>query len=84
MAAELRELVELAEEAREGADPEQFLLSDCEFWRHYFRAQPDRHASMVSHLDPLAAVRAGDEDAAERAMPEHLARSRVLLDALFR
>lgn len=107
----LRELVERAESARDEADPEQFLLADCEvhlglcrlagnrwlsgpteqlllqnlrFWRHYFRAQPNRQASMVSHLDALAAVQAGDEDAAELAMREHLARSRALLDALFR
>ena len=111
LSIELRDLVDRAESARDVADPEQFLLADCEvhlglcrlagnrwlsgptqqlllhnlrFWRHYFRAVPTRKASMVSHLDALAAVEAGDEDAAERAMREHLTHSRALLDALFR
>jgi DNA-binding GntR family transcriptional regulator len=108
---ELRVRVRAAEQARDGTDPEAFLLADCEvhlalvrlanngwlahptqqlllhnlrFWRHYFRAQPDRQASMVSHVDLLEAVERGDEDAAEAAMREHLTRSRGLLDALFR
>jgi DNA-binding GntR family transcriptional regulator len=111
LVAELGSLIERAEAARDEADPEQFLLRDCEvhlglcriagngwlsgptqqlllhnlrFWRRYFRAQPERQTSMVSHLDLLAAVSAGDEDAAEAAMREHLTRSRALLDALFR
>lgn len=63
---------------------QQLLLHNLRFWRHYFRAQPNRQASMVSHLDLLAAVSAGHEDGAETAMREHLSRSRALLDALFR
>ncbi len=108
--ADLRRLVQAADQAREVTDSEAFLRDDhavhaflihlvrnqllqdaadrlllhnLRFWRSYWAARPARLGTMISHSDLLSALEAGDPDAAEAAMREHIARSRQLLHADF-
>jgi DNA-binding GntR family transcriptional regulator len=60
---------------------DRLLLHNLRFWRSYWSARPAQLASMMSHDDLLAALEAGDPDAAEAAMREHLGASRQLLHA---
>jgi DNA-binding GntR family transcriptional regulator len=60
---------------------DRLLLHNLRFWRSYWSTRPARMTTMISHADLLAALRAGDPEAAEAAMREHIARSRQLLHA---
>ena len=60
---------------------DRLLLHNLRFWRSYWSTRPARMTTMISHADLLAALQAGDPDAAEAAMREHIARSRQLLHA---
>lgn len=62
---------------------DRLLLHNLRFWRSYWSARPARMTTMISHADLLSALQAGDADAAEAAMREHIARSRQLLHADF-
>jgi DNA-binding GntR family transcriptional regulator len=60
---------------------DRLLLHNLRFWRSYWAARPAQQATMISHDDLLTALEAGDADAAEAAMREHIAQSRQLLQA---
>jgi DNA-binding GntR family transcriptional regulator len=60
---------------------DRLLLHNLRFWRSYWSTRPARMTTMISHADLLTALQAGDADAAEAAMREHIARSRQLLHA---
>jgi DNA-binding GntR family transcriptional regulator len=62
---------------------DRLLLHNLRFWRSYWAARPARLATMISHDALLTALEAGDPDAAEAAMREHIAASRQLLHATF-
>lgn len=59
------------------------LLNNLRFWRSYWASRPAQHATMISHDDLLAALDAHDPDLAEKAMREHIAASRQLLQSSF-
>ena len=58
---------------------DRLLLHNLRFWRTYWAARPARVATMISHDVLLRALEAGDAEAAEAAMRDHLAASRQLL-----
>jgi DNA-binding GntR family transcriptional regulator len=58
---------------------DRLLLHNLRFWRSYWATRPARPATMIPHDTLLAALEAGDPDAAEAAMREHIALSRRLL-----
>jgi DNA-binding GntR family transcriptional regulator len=60
---------------------DRLLLHNLRFWRSYWSTRPARMTTMISHADLLTALQAGDAEAAEAAMREHIARSRQLLHA---
>lgn len=60
---------------------DRLLLHNLRFWRSYWSSRPAQMATMISHADLLRALEAGDPEAAEAAMREHIARSRALLHA---
>lgn len=62
---------------------ELLLLHNLRFWRSYWSARPAQKASMLSHRPLLAALKARDPDAAERAMRKHIQQSRQLLSSAF-
>lgn len=62
---------------------ELLLMHNLRFWRSYWSTRPAQPASMLSHRPLLAALRARDPDAAERAMRKHIQQSRQLLASAF-
>jgi DNA-binding GntR family transcriptional regulator len=62
---------------------DRLLMHNLRFWRTYWASRPAQHATMISHADLLAALECGDADRSERAMREHLAASRRLVQASF-
>lgn len=62
---------------------ELLLMHNLRFWRSYWSTRPAQPASMLSHEPLLAALRAREPDAAERAMREHIQQSRQLLASAF-
>lgn len=62
---------------------DRLLMHNLRFWRTYWASRPAQHATMISHAALLAALEAGDADRAERAMRDHLAASRRLVQASF-
>lgn len=62
---------------------ELLLMHNLRFWRSYWSTRPAQPASMLSHGPLLAALKARDPDAAERAMREHIQQSRQLLASAF-
>jgi len=63
---------------------ERLLQHSLRFWRSYWTTHEPRGAAMLSHAELIDAVAAGDSDAAERAMREHLAVSRGTIQDAFR
>jgi len=62
---------------------DRLLMHNLRFWRTYWASRPAQHATMISHAGLLAALEARDADRSERAMREHLAASRRLVQASF-
>ncbi len=62
---------------------DRLLLHNLRFWRSYWASRPAQHATMITHADLLAALEDHDAERAERAMREHIAASRQLLQASF-
>jgi DNA-binding GntR family transcriptional regulator len=62
---------------------DRLLLHNLRFWRTYWASRPAQHATMISHASLLAALESHDSEQAEKAMREHLAASRQLLQASF-
>jgi len=62
---------------------ERLLQHNLRFWRSYWATRPTQHSSMLSHADLLTALEARDCEAAERAMRNHIASSRELLQGVF-
>lgn len=62
---------------------ERLLQHNLRFWRSYWASRPAQHSSMLSHEPLLSALEARDPEAAERAMREHIAVSRELLQDVF-
>ncbi|MDT4924786.1 MAG: GntR family transcriptional regulator, rspAB operon transcriptional repressor [Pseudonocardiales bacterium] len=62
---------------------DRLLLHNLRFWRTYWASRPAQHATMISHADLVSALDAHDPELAEKAMREHLAASRQLLQASF-
>lgn len=58
---------------------DRLLLHNLRFWRSYWATRPARLTTMIPHDALLAALEAGDPDAAEAAMREHIGLSRQLL-----
>jgi DNA-binding GntR family transcriptional regulator len=62
---------------------ERLLLHSLRFWRSYWSSRPAQYATMISHADLLTALEAGDTDAAESAMRQHISASLKLLSSSF-
>jgi DNA-binding GntR family transcriptional regulator len=62
---------------------DRLLLHNLRFWRTYWATRPAQLATMISHASLLAALESHDAEQAEKAMREHLAASRQLLQASF-
>ena len=62
---------------------ERLLQHNLRFWRSYWSTRATQHSSMLSHEALLTALEARDPEAAERAMREHIAVSRELLQGVF-
>jgi DNA-binding GntR family transcriptional regulator len=62
---------------------ERLLLHNLRFWRSYWSSRPAQYATMISHADLLTALEAGDADAAESAMRQHISASLKLLSSSF-
>jgi DNA-binding GntR family transcriptional regulator len=60
---------------------DRLLLHNLRFWRSYWSSRPLQLTAMVSHDELLTALEAGDPDAAEAAMRQHIVLSRQLLHA---
>jgi DNA-binding GntR family transcriptional regulator len=62
---------------------DRLLLHNLRFWRSYWASRPAQHATMITHADLLAALDDHNPEQAEKAMREHIAASRQLLQASF-
>jgi DNA-binding GntR family transcriptional regulator len=62
---------------------DRLLLHNLRFWRSYWASRPAGHATMIPHADLLAALEQHQPEQAERAMREHIAASRRLLQSSF-
>jgi DNA-binding GntR family transcriptional regulator len=62
---------------------DRLLMHNLRFWRFYFSSRAVQPESMLPHTDLLAGMRSRDGDQAERAMREHIAASRGMLQSLF-
>jgi DNA-binding GntR family transcriptional regulator len=62
---------------------DRLLLHNLRFWRTYWALRPAQHATMIPHSDLLKALEARDPEHAEKAMRQHLAASRQLLQSSF-
>jgi DNA-binding GntR family transcriptional regulator len=62
---------------------DRLLMHNLRFWRTYWASRPAQLATMISHASLLAALESHDAEQAEKAMREHLAASRQLLQASF-
>ena len=63
---------------------ERLLQHSLRFWRSYWTTHEPRASAMLSHAELVAAVEAGDADAAEAAMRAHVAVSRGTIQDAFR
>jgi DNA-binding GntR family transcriptional regulator len=63
---------------------ERLLLHSLRFWRSYWTTHEPHGSAMLSHAELVAAVEAGDPEAAEQAMRAHLAVSRGTIQDAFR
>ena len=63
---------------------ERLLQHSLRFWRHYWTTHAPHAAAMLSHVELVGAVAAGDADAAEAAMRAHVAVSRGTIQDAFR
>jgi DNA-binding GntR family transcriptional regulator len=62
---------------------ERLLMHNLRFWRFYFSTRAVQPGAMLPHADLLAGIQSRDADQAERAMREHIAASRGMLQSLF-
>ncbi|MCU1440127.1 MAG: hypothetical protein JWP85_1124 [Rhodoglobus sp.] len=62
---------------------DRLLLHNIRFWRMYWSSRPAQPSTMMSHAPLVAALEAHDSSAAAKAMREHLAASRQLVQASF-
>jgi DNA-binding GntR family transcriptional regulator len=62
---------------------ERLLSHNLRFWRFYFSTRAAQEGSMLAHDELLAGMESRDSDLAERAMREHIAASRGMLQSLF-
>lgn len=62
---------------------DRLLFHNLRFWRSYWSSRPAQHATMISHADLLEALEDHDPERAERAMRQHIAGSRALLQSSF-
>lgn len=60
---------------------ERLIAHNLRFWRAFFAARPALPGTMVSHAALLEAIEAHDGEAAARAMRDHIATSRRVLQA---
>jgi DNA-binding GntR family transcriptional regulator len=61
----------------------RLLMHNLRFWRSYWASRPAQHATMITHAGLLAALEDHDAEQAEKAMREHIAASRQLLQSSF-
>lgn len=62
---------------------DRLLMHNLRFWRSYWASRPAQHATMITHADLLAALEDHNAEQAEKAMREHIAASRQLLQSSF-
>ncbi|HUW87198.1 MAG TPA: GntR family transcriptional regulator [Candidatus Paceibacterota bacterium] len=62
---------------------DRLLLHNLRFWRMYWASRPAQPSTMISHADLVSALEAHDPELAAKAMREHLAASRHLVQASF-